>query len=55
MVNIVITDLAKKTNIIFMTLDVVLQTHAYFISATCIVFYNKAGKAFKLGSFARFI
>ena len=52
--NIVIADLAKKANIIFITPDVVLQTYIYFISAARVVFYNKAKKASKLGSLARF-
>ena len=52
--NIVIVDLAKKADIIFMTPNVVLQTYVYSISAAYIVFYNEAGKAFKLGSLARF-
>jgi len=53
-VNIVITDLAKKANVIFIIPNVVSQTYIYSISAIYIIFYNKAGKAFKLGSFTRF-
>ena len=52
--NIVITDLAKKANIIFMTPNVVLQTYVYSISTIYTVFHNKAGKASKLGSLTRF-
>ena len=52
--NIVITDLAKKADVILMIPDMVLQTYIYFISATRIVFYNKAKKAFKLNSFTKF-
>ena len=53
--NIVIIDLAKKANIILITPNIVLQTYIYFISTIYTVFYNKAKKAFKLGSFARFV
>jgi hypothetical protein len=52
--NIVIVDLAKKANIIFITPDIVSQTYIYSISAIRIVFYNKARKASKLGNLARF-
>jgi len=52
--NIVIADLAKKANVILIIPDIVLQTYAYSISAIYIVFYNKARKASKLGSLARF-
>jgi hypothetical protein len=52
--NIVIVDLAKKADIIFMIPNMVLQTYVYSISATCAVFYNKARKAFKLNSLAKF-
>jgi hypothetical protein len=52
--NIVITDLAKKANIIFITLNIVLQTCIYFISTIRTIFYNKAKKAFKLSSLAKF-
>ena len=52
--NIVITDLAKKANIILIILNIVSQTYIYFISTTCAVFYNKARKASKLSSFTRF-
>ena len=51
--NIVITDLAKKANVIFMTPNIVSQTHAYSISTTYTVFHNKARKASKLGSLTR--
>ena len=53
--NIVIIDLAKKANVILIIPNVVLQTYVYSISTIYIVFHNKAGKAFKLGSFARFV
>jgi len=52
--NVVITDLAKKANIILIIPNIVSQTCAHSISAACVVFYNKARKAFKLGSFTRF-
>jgi len=52
--NIVIADLAKKANIILIIPNVVLQTYIYSISAIYIVFHNKAKKASKLGSLARF-
>ena len=52
--NIVIIDLAKKANIILITLNMVLQTYVYSISAVYVVFHNKARKASKLGSLARF-
>ena len=52
--NIVITDLAKKANVIFMIPNIVLQTYIYSINAIYAVFYNKAGKAFKLNSLAKF-
>ena len=54
MANIVITDLAKKADVIFIILDVVLQTYIYFISTIRAVFYNKAKKASKLNSLAKF-
>ena len=54
MANIVITNLAKKANIILIIPNIVLQTRIYFISAIRVVFYNEARKAFKLGSFTRF-
>ena len=54
MANIVITDLAKKADVIFITPNVVLQTYAHSISIVCTVFYNEAGKVSKLGSLARF-
>ena len=53
--NVVITDLAKKANIILIIPNMVLQTYIHSISTIYIVFYNKARKAFKLGSFTRFI
>ena len=53
--NIVIADLAKKANIIFITPNVVSQTHAHSISTIYAVFHNKARKVFKLGSLTRFI
>jgi predicted LPLAT superfamily acyltransferase len=53
--NIVIIDLAKKANIILIIPNIVSQTYIYSISAIYIVFYNKARKASKLGSLARFI
>jgi len=52
--NIVITDLAKKANIILIIPDIVSQTYIYSISAIRVVFYNEARKAFKLSSLARF-
>ena len=54
MANIVITNLVKKANIIFITSNMVLQIYIYSISAVHAVFYNKAKKAFKLGSLAKF-
>jgi hypothetical protein len=54
MANIVIIDLAKKANVIFIILNVVSQTYIYFISAVYAVFYNKTKKVFKLGSLAKF-
>ena len=52
--NIVIINLAKKANIIFITPDMVLQTYIYFISTVYAVFYNKAKKASKLNNLAKF-
>ena len=52
--NVVIIDLAKKANIILITPNIVSQTRIYSISAIRVVFYNKARKASKLGSLARF-
>ena len=52
--NIVIADLAKKADIIFMTPNMVLQTCIYSISAAHVVFYNKAKKASKLNSLTKF-
>ena len=54
MANVVIVDLAKRADIIFITLNIVSQTYIYFISAIYVIFYNKARKAFKLGSLAKF-
>jgi len=54
MANVVIIDLAKKANIIFIIPNMVSQTYIYSISAIRVVFYNKARKVFKLGSLARF-
>ena len=53
--NIVITDLAKKANIIFIIPNIVLQTYIYSISTIRIVFHDKAKKASKLNSFAKFV
>jgi len=52
--NIVITDLAKKANVILIIPNIVSQTRAYSISAVYIVFHNKAKKVSKLGSLTRF-
>ena len=52
--NIVITDLAKKADVILITPNVVSQTYIYSISAARVVFHNKARKASKLGSLAKF-
>ena len=52
--NVVIIDLAKKANIILIIPNIVSQTYIYSISTIYIVFYNKARKASKLGSFTRF-
>ena len=52
--NVIITDLAKKINVIFITPDVVSQTHAHSINIIYTVFYNKAKKTSKLGSFTGF-
>jgi hypothetical protein len=52
--NIIIINLAKKANIIFIIPNVVLQTYIYSISATRAVFYNKARKVSKLSSLAKF-
>ena len=52
--NIVFTDLAKKANIIFIILNIVLQTYIYCISAIRVVFHNKTKKAFKLGNLTKF-
>ena len=54
MANVVIADLAKKANIIFIIPDMVSQTYIYSISTIRVVFYNKARKASKLGSLTRF-
>ena len=53
--NIVITDLAKKADVILIIFSMVLQTCVYFISTVCTVFYNKARKASKLNSFTKFV
>ena len=55
MANVVIADLAKKADVILITPNVVSQTRAHSISTIHAVFYNKAGKASKLGSFTRFV
>ena len=52
--NAVIADLAKKADVILITPDMVSQTYTHSISAIRAVFYNKARKASKLGSLARF-
>ena len=52
--NIIIIDLAKKADIIFMTPNIVSQTYAHFISTAHAVFYVEAGKASELGSLTRF-
>ena len=52
--NIVITDLAKKADIIFIISNIVLQTCIYSINTVHAVFYNKAKKAFKLNNFTKF-
>ena len=52
--NIVITDLAKKANIILIIPNIVLQTYTHSISTIRAVFYNRARKASKLGSLTRF-
>ena len=52
--NIVIIDLVKKADVIFITPNMVLQTCIYFISTVYTVFYNKAGKVSKLSSLIRF-
>ena len=52
--NIIIADLAKKTDIIFITFNMVLQTSVYSISAAHTVFHNKARKVSKLSSFTKF-
>jgi len=53
--NVVIANLAKKANIILIIPNIVLQTCVHSISAIRVVFYNKARKASKLGSFARLL
>jgi hypothetical protein len=52
--NVVITDLAKKANVILITPNMVSQTYTHSISAIRVVFYNKARKASELGSLTRF-
>ena len=54
MANIIITDLVKKADVIFIILNMVSQTYIYSISAARTVFYNKAKKASKLSSLAKF-
>jgi len=54
MANVVIINLAKKANIIFIIPDMVSQTYVYSISAIRAVFYNEARKASKLGNLTRF-
>ena len=53
--NIVITDLAKKANVILITPNIVSQTYIHSISTIYTVFHNKAKKVSKLGSFTKFI
>ena len=52
--NVIIADLAKKADVIFITPDVVLQICAHSINAAHAVFYNKAEKMSKLNSLAGF-
>ena len=52
--NIVIIDLAKKANIIFIISNIVLQTYIYSISTVRVVFYNEARKASKLNNLTKF-
>ena len=52
--NIVIADLVKKADVIFITFNIVLETCIYSISTARVVFYNKVRKVFKLNSFAKF-
>ena len=52
--NIVITDLAKKADVILIIFNMVSQTCIYSISTTHVVFHNKARKASKLNSLAKF-
>ena len=52
--NIVIIDRAKKADVIFITPKMVSQTYTHSFNTIYIVFYDKAGKAFKLGSLTRF-
>ncbi len=52
--NVVIVDLTKKADIIFIIPNIVSQTCIHFISTTYTVFHNKAGKVFKLNNFTKF-
>ena len=52
--NIVIIDLVKKADVIFIIPNMVLQTYIYSISAIRVVFHNKARKASKLSSLTKF-
>ena len=52
--NIVITDLVKKADVIFIIPNMVLQICVYFISTIRAVFYNKARKVSKLSNLTRF-
>jgi len=52
--NIVIINLAKKADVIFITPNVVLQTYIHSISTIYTVFHDKAKKASELGSLTRF-
>jgi hypothetical protein len=52
--NIVIINLAKKADVIFIIPNMVLQTYIYSISATYAVFHNKTRKVSKLNSLAKF-
>ena len=54
MANIVIMDLAKKADVIFIIPNIVLQTYTHSISTIYTVFHNKAKKAPKLNSLAKF-
>ena len=52
--NIVIINLTKKADVIFIIPNMVSQTYIYFINVIYIVFYNKAKKASKLSSLIKF-